>query len=107
MRRRSPVGRRGLVLLGSASGGITFLVLWGDGAEIGRAVLSGLAMAIWLVGFIAALNWYNQYRQRQVADIISQIPTGPEGDSSWDQSDVTEGWDPLDDPDGRHGRSDQ
>lgn len=52
-------------------------MLWGDGAEIGRAVIAALAVAAWLVGFIMALNWYNKQRQQQVADIIRQLPVDP------------------------------
>ena len=96
------MGRRGFVLLGSISGGITFLVLWADGAEIGRAVLAGLAVAVWLVGFIAALNWYNQFRQRQVADIISQLPTDPGHHQPWNDTGAIDTRPARDDPEADH-----
>lgn len=82
LKKRAAVSSRGLVLLGSISGGISFLVLWGDGAEIGRALLAGVAVAAWIVGFIAALNWYNQQRQQQVVDVVRQLQTDPEPEPS-------------------------
>ena len=90
LRKRAAIGGRGLVLLGSISGGISFLVLWGDGAEIGRALLAGAAVAAWLVGFIAALNWYNKQRQQQVVDIIRQVPTDPGPEASATTAETTD-----------------
>ena len=97
-RKRAPMGLRGFVLLGSISGGTTFLVLWADGSEIGGAVLAGLAVAAWLVGFIAALNWYNQFRQRQVADIVRQLPTDSAHDQPWNDPGAIGTWLAPDDP---------
>lgn len=71
------------------------MVLWVDGAEIGRALLAGVAVAAWLVGFIAALNWYNKQRQQQVIDIIRQMPTGPDAEASTTTSTATDSQHPA------------
>lgn len=76
LRRRRPLTGRRLLTVGGLAGFVVFFVLVLDGAELVRSALAGLVAGVWVIAFIAGLNWYNRIRAEAVAKAVRDVEAG-------------------------------